>query len=297
MNARAFDYAILGIGVAAVSTAAVLIREADAPAMVIAASRVALASPPLLLLAGLRRDRVLPHDRHLLALTLLSGICLAVHFGLWVASVKQTSIVTSVVLVTTTPLFVGLLGGPLLGERPGRSIWLAIAVSAMGTALLVSEDLDAGGDTLTGDAFALLGAMFAAGYIMTGRRVLAASNAWLPYVTTSYSVAAVILLATALAAGETLGGYSGKTYALLVALAVVPQLIGHTSVNRSLGHLPAIVISIAVLGEPVGATILGAIFLSEEPTLLQLAGGLVVLVGVALGVRGDVRTTPAERGV
>jgi drug/metabolite transporter (DMT)-like permease len=81
---------------------------------------------------------------------------------------------------------------------------------------------------------------------------------------------------------------------LLVGLAVVPQLIGHTAVNRSLGHVPAIVVSVAVLGEPIGATILAAIFLGEEPTLLQLAGGLIVLAGVALGVRGDVRTAPVE---
>lgn len=294
MDKRGFDISILALGVAAVSTAAVMIREADAPSIVIAAARLALASPPLLLLAGLRRDAVLPRNRTLLALTVLSGVCLAAHFGLWVASVKQTSIVTSVVLVTTTPLFVGLLGGPLLGERPGRMIWLAIAVSALGTALLVSEDFDAGGDTLTGDVFALLGAFFAAAYIMAGRRVLGAANAWLPYVTASYSIAAVLLLAAVLVAGEPLGGYSGKTYALLVGLAVVPQLIGHTSVNRSLGHLPAIVVSVAVLGEPVLATILAAIFLGEDPTPLQLAGGLVVLTGVALGVRGDLRTATIE---
>ena len=294
MSERSVNLAILAIGIIAVSTAAVMIREAAAPAMVIAAYRVGLASLPLLLLAGLKRDRVLPRDGTLIALTVLSGICLAVHFGFWVASIKQTSIVTSVVLVTTTPLFVGLAGGPLLGERPGRSIWLAIAVSAAGTVLLVSEDFDAGGDTLTGDVFALLGALFAAGYIMTGRRVLGAGKAWLPYVTASYSIAAVVLLASALATGEALGGYSGKTYALLLGLAAVPQLIGHTSVNRSLGHLPAIVVSVAVLGEPVCATILATIFLSEEPTLLQLGGGLVVLTGVALGVRGDVRTAPVE---
>jgi drug/metabolite transporter (DMT)-like permease len=294
MSERRFDLAILAIGVLAVSTAAVMIREADAPAIVIAASRVALASPVLLLVVGVRRERVLPRDSMLLVLTLLSGFFLAAHFGLWVASVKQTSIVTSVVLVTTTPLFVGVLGGPLLGERPGRAIWLAIAVSAVGIALLVSEDLDAGGDTLTGDVFALLGALFAAGYIMSGRRVLGAGKAWLPYVTASYSTAAVILLATVLFVGEGFGGYTSETYALLVGLAVVPQLIGHTAVNRSLGHVPAIIVSVAVLGEPIGATILAAIFLGEEPTLLQLAGGLIVLAGVALGVRGDVRTAPVE---
>ncbi len=292
MNARSFDLIILGLGVVAVSTAAVLIREAEAPAMTIAAYRLGLASLPLLLLAGLRRDRVLPSDRTLLTLTVLSGVFLALHFGFWVASIKQTSIVTSVVLVTTTPLFVGLAGGPLLGEHLGRSIWLALGISALGAMLMVSEDLGAGGDTLTGDAFALLGALFAAGYILAGRRVLGSSAGWLPYITVTYTTAAVILLGAAIVSGEALGGYSGHTYAMLLALALVPQLIGHTAFNRSLGYLPAIVVSLAVLGEPVGATILATIFLGEEPTLLQLAGGLVVLTGVALGVRGDMRAAP-----
>ena len=292
MNARGFDLLVLGIGVAAVSTAAILIREADAPTIVIAAYRLGLASLPLLALAGLRRGRGLPSSGDVIALMALSGVFLALHFGFWVASVKQTSILTSVVLVTTTPLFVGVIGGPLLGERPGRTIWLAMSVAALGTLLMVSEDLDAGGDTLTGDILALLGAVFAAGYIMTGRRVLGASPDWLPYVTVAYSTAAVLLLCAALLSGRGLTGYPSSTYALLVALAVVPQLIGHTAVNRSLGRLPAIVVSLAILGEPVGATILAAVFLDEEPTLTQLAGGLVVLTGVALGVRGNISSVP-----
>jgi drug/metabolite transporter (DMT)-like permease len=293
MKGRGFDLAILALGVAAVSTAAVLIREADAPSMVIAAYRLVLASLPLLLLAGVRRQRVLPSTQSLVLLTLLSGVFLALHFGFWVASVKQTSIVTSVVLVTTTPLFVGLAGGPLLGEKPSSTIWLAIAIAAAGALLMVSEDFDAGGDTLQGDAFALLAAVFASGYLMAGRKLLGTGAGWLPYITVTYSTGAVILLASMLIAGESLGGYSTRTYGFFVLLALVPQLIGHTAVNRSLGHLPAIVVSIAVLGEPVGATILGAIFLSEEPTLVQLAGGLLVLAGVATGVRGDVKARPA----
>jgi drug/metabolite transporter (DMT)-like permease len=292
MQARGFDLLILALGIVAVSTAAVLIREADAPAIVIAAYRLGLASLPLLLFAGLRRARVLPGDRALLGLTVLSGVFLALHFAVWVESVKQTSIVTSVVLVTTTPLFIGLLGGPLLGERPGRSIWLALGIAALGTVLMVSEDLDAGGDTLRGDVFALLGALFVTGYMLAGRRVMSSGVAWLPYITISYSTSAVVLLAGAIASGEELTGFSGHTYLMLVGLAVVPQLIGHTAFNRSLGHLPAIVVSLAVLGEPVGATVLAAVVLDEQPTLLQLLGGLVVLSGVVLGVRGDVRAAP-----
>lgn len=287
-SARGFDVAILATGVAAVSTAAVLIREADAPSLVIAAFRLTLASLPLLLLAGVRRQNPLPSNRTIVLLTLVSGAFLALHFGLWVAAVQQTSIVTSVVLVTTTPLFVGLASGPLLGEGPGRAIWLALAIAAAGTLLMVSEDFDAGGDTLIGDAFALLGALFASGYLMAGRRLLGAGGGWLPYITVSYSTGALLLLAGALLTGETLGGYSGHTYLIFLLLALVPQLIGHTAVNRSLGHMPAIIVSLAVLGEPVGATILAAILLNEDPSLLQLAGGVLVLAGVATGVRAHV---------
>ena len=294
MTSRSFDLAILALGVVAVSTAAVLIREADAPSIIIAAYRLVLASLPLLLLAGVRRQRVLPATQSVLLLTLLSGVCLAAHFGLWVAAVKQTSIVTSVVLVTTTPLFVGLAGGPLLGEKPGRTIWLALAIAGAGTLLMVSEDFDAGGETLTGDAFALLAAIFASGYLMAGRKLLGTGAGWLPYITVTYSTGAALLLVAALVSGDALGGYSNRTFAFFVLLALVPQLVGHTAVNRSLGHLPAIVVSLAVLGEPVGATILAAVFLDEDPTLLQLAGGLLVLAGVATGVRGNVETRPSQ---
>ncbi len=292
MSSRGVDFAILAVGVATVSTAAVLIREADAPSIVIAAYRLVLASSPLLLLAGVRRQNISPRSRSAVVLTLLSGIFLAAHFALWIAAVKQTSIVTSVVLVTTTPLFIGLAGGPLLGERPGRTIWFALAVAAVGTLIMVSEDFNAGGDTLAGDGFALLGAIFASGYFMAGRRLLGSGAGWLPYITVTYSTSALLLLGAVFVAGEALGGYTGRTFGFLLLLALVPQLIGHTAVNRSLGHLPAIVVSIAVLGEPVGATILAAVFLNEDPTLVQLAGGLTVLAGVVIALRGDVRTGP-----
>jgi drug/metabolite transporter (DMT)-like permease len=284
---RAFDFAVLALGVVAVSTAAIFIREAEAPALIIAAYRLSIASLPLLLLAGLRRTNLAPGSREKLILTLLSGVFLALHFVFWVSSVKQTSIVTSVVLVTLAPLFVALASAPLLGERPGRATWAGLAIAAAGTLVMVSEDFGAGGDTLQGDAFALLGAVFAAAYFLAGRRMLAGGGAWLPYTTATYSLTAVILLAVALAAGDPFGGYSQATYLYFVLLALVPQLIGHTAVNRSLGHLPAIAVSLAVQGEPVGATILAATFLGEDPTALQLAGALLVLLGVYAGLRPE----------
>ena len=152
---------------------------------------------------------------------------------------------------------------------------------------MVSEDFNAGGDTLAGDAFGLLGGLFAAGFLMIGRRILGAGSSLLSYTATTYSIAALLLLVAVLISGESLGGYSGRTYLFLVLLALVPQLIGHTAVNFSLGRMPAIVVSLAILGEPVGATILAAIFLGEDPSVLQLAGGLLVLAGVAVGIRAD----------
>lgn len=293
MSSRGFDLAILVIGVAAVSSAAVLIRKAEAPAIVIAAFRVGLASLPLLAIAGARRRSPLAANRTTLLLTLLSGVFLALHFGFWIASVQQTSVVTSVVLVTTTPLFVGLVSSPLLGEKPTRATWTALVIAALGALIMVSEDFDAGGDTLSGDGFALLGAIFAGGFLLIGRRVLEATGDWLPYSTVSYTTAALLLVAAMLIAGEGAGGYSDRTYLYFVLIAVLPQLIGHTAINRSLGHIPAIVVSLAILGEPVGSTILATLILDEDPTLIQLAGGVLVLAGVATGIRADVKTRPA----
>jgi drug/metabolite transporter (DMT)-like permease len=285
MQRRGFDIAVLALGIAAVSTAAVLIREADAPVLVIAAYRLVFASLPLLALAAVRRRAILPSQRDRAALILVSGVMLAAHFAFWVASVKQTSVVTATVLVTTTPLFVSLASGPLLHEPPGRAIWTGLAIAAAGSLFMVSEDIGAGGDTLQGDAFALMGALFAAAYFLAGRRLLAEGVNWLNYITVTYSTAAACLIALALAGGSRLSGYSAETYGIFLLLALVPQLIGHSAVNRSLAHLPAVVVSLAVMGEPVGATILAAVFLGEHPSLLQLTGGLLVLAGVYAGLR------------
>jgi drug/metabolite transporter (DMT)-like permease len=287
VNARPFDLAILALGVCAVSTAAIFIREADAPSLVIAAYRLGLASLPLLLLSAATRVRVLPAGRPRVLLNVLAGVFLALHFAFWIASVKQTSIVTSVVLVTAQPLFVALASGPLLGERPTGGTWAGIALATLGAAVMIGEDVGEGRDTLEGDLFAILGAVFASGYFLAGRSLRTGGQAWLPYVTLAYSTAAALLIAMALAGGNAFTGYSERTYLFLVLLALVPQLVGHTALNRSLGYLPAVAVTVAVLGEPVGATILGALFLDERPSLVEIAGGLLVLAGVYAGLRGS----------
>ena len=292
MQPRAFDFLVLALGIVAVSTAAVLIRGADAPSLVIAASRLGLASAPLVLIAVTRRQMPLSNGRMLL-LSLLAGVFMALHFGFWIASLKETSVVTSVALVASQPLFVAVASGPILGEPPSRGIWLGLGLASFGALVMVVEDIGESKETLTGDLFALLGAVFAAGYILIGRSVRSHGGGLSAYISVAYPAAALVLIAGVVVTGESFVGYSTKTYVLLVLLAVVPQLIGHTALNRSLGYLPAVTVAIAILGEPIGATILAAIFLSENPTLQEAAGGLILLAGVYLGVRASVRP-PAD---
>jgi drug/metabolite transporter (DMT)-like permease len=288
-NPRAFDFAVLAAGIVAVSTAAILIREADAPSLVIAAYRLVLASAPMIAFTLYKREQLVPRRGERMALTLVAGVSLALHFAFWVESVKETSIVTSVVLVTTAPLFVALASGPLLGERTTRAVWYGLAITAAGTLIMVADDFGEGSDTLRGDLFALLGAVFAAVFLLIGRRLLATEGRWLPYSTATYAVAAVILAAMVLASGDPVTGFSNETYLYLVLLALVPQVIGHSAVNRSLGYLPAFAVALAIQGEPVGSTVLAAVLLDEVPTFLELAGGALVLFGVYVGLRPSLR--------
>jgi drug/metabolite transporter (DMT)-like permease len=292
MQGRPFDLGVLALGICAVSTAAIFIREADAPSLVIAAYRLGLASLPLLLIAAARRQLRFSNRTHL-ALCALAGACMAAHFGFWIASLKTTSVITSVALVASQPLFVAVLSGPLLREPPSRGIWLGLALATAGALVMVAEDFGEGRETLKGDLFAVLGAMFAAAYILTGRFVRTGGAGWSSYVTVAYSVAAVLLVLGVLVDGSSFTGYSTRTYVFFLLLALVPQLIGHTVLNRSLGYLPAVTVAIAILGEPVGATVLAALFLGEDPSAVEVAGGFLLLAGVYLGVRASV-DTPRE---
>ncbi len=282
MTAR--HWLVLAVGVVAVSWAAPLIRLAEAPAIVVAALRLSIAAPPVLGAAILRRRGELRRVTRFDALVLaLAGLALAGHFAFWVASVQRTSVVTSVVLVTTQPLFVSLGGWFFLGERPARATFVAIAIAMTGALLLVSGDLGDGG-SLSGDLFAVVGAVLASVYIVAGRRVRPGlSN--LSYVATVNTVAALVLLFVLLLSGDPVRGLPRDAYLYIVLLALVPQLIGHSSFTWALGFVPAAVVATAILGEPVGATLIAATLLDEVPTLLEWAGSAIVLLGVYVGLR------------
>jgi drug/metabolite transporter (DMT)-like permease len=281
------QYSVLAIGVISVSFAAVLIRLADAPSLVIAAYRLCLAAlilaPFAVKLSG-KELRKIPGRN--LAMMLLAGGFLALHFGLWITSLSYTSVATSVVLVTATPIFVAIASYLLFKEKLTVKIVLGIAISIGGSVLIGYGNWSIGTSPFFGAGLALAGALAIAGYLLTGRR-LRRTTGLLSYTFVTYSSAAVLLLITALASGYSLSGYSGNTYLMFVLLALIPQILGHSSLNWSLKFMPATMVTIAVLGEPIIATTLAFLILNESPTLTEIIGGILILGGILIAFRGN----------
>lgn len=271
---------MLALGVVSVSFAAIFIRLADAPVLVIAAYRLMLASLLINPIAYARSRYELLHlIKAGLALPLLSGVLLALHFVLWIASLSYTTVASSVVLVTANPVFVALASHFLFREKLSRQVIVGIAVCLAGAALIGYGDWTLGLKPLFGDLLALLGAIAVAGYYLIGRRLRQTTGA-LSYASIVYSSAALVLLLSALALRYPLLGYSSTTYVMLVLLALIPQTVGHLSLNWSLRFVSATLVAIAVLGEPVGATVLALAILHEVPTLTQVLGGILILSGI-----------------
>ena len=279
------EHLILVTGVISVSFAAIFIRLAEAPSLIIAAYRLCLASLIIIPIAWVRSGSELRSlSRQNIIIALLSGVFLALHFGLWIASLSYTSVATSVVLVTTTPIFVAIASYFLFQERLNKHTILGIVISLIGSILIGYGNWRLGLTSLFGSILAFLGALAVTGYLLIGRR-LRKSIGLLSYISLAYGSAAVLLLLSAFAFGYSLVGYSTNTYIMLILLAVVPQLIGHSALNWSLRLVPATLVAIAVLGEPVAATTFAFIILDEMPTLSEIIGGILILAGIFIAFR------------
>ncbi len=284
---------VLVLGIAAVSSASVFIRQAqqEASSLAVAAWRLGLASLVLLPWAWLRhRGELRRLDGAARGWALLSGAFLAVHFATWISSLEYTSVASSVVLVSTSPLWVALAGRLLFGERLGRRTVAGLGLAVVGGVAVALLDTRPGAaaNPLLGNALALAGALAAAGYWLIGRK-LRRSLSLIPYVALVYTTAALLLLAMARLAGAPLAGFRAGTYGCFLLLALLPQLVGHSSFNWALAHLPAAFVAVATLGEPIGATLLALLLLGETPSAVKLAGAAAILAGIALALwkKGD----------
>lgn len=286
-------HAVLAAGVLVVSTASILIRYAHqegASSTAIAALRLAFATALLTPYAWPRaRREIAAADRNAVLLAVGSGLVLAVHFATWISSLEYTSVAASAVLVTTNPIWVGLAAWLWMREPPGRRAVLGIGLGMAGG--LVVFLADAGGtssspNAMLGNLLALVGALAASAYLLIGRRVRNHLSLT-AYIWIAYGSSALALLAFAVATRQPLAGLSWVAYALLLALAAGPQLLGHTTFNWAVRRLPAPVVAMAILGEPVGAAVLAWLLFGESASPAQLAGFALLLAGIYISARDE----------
>ena len=290
---------ILTIGIMAVSSASLFIRYAqqEMPSLVVAALRLGFASilmtPWVLKKHPLDLSKI---NQSEWIKIIGAGFILAVHFATWISSFEYTSVASSVVMVTTTPIWVALFSPIFLKENPGKMTIIGLAVAIIG-GVVVSLSNECSftvggvtcafirGDTpptaLLGNGLALIGAICGAIYMIIGR-VLRKSVDLTVYVYCIFSCAAIFLVLFAFLAGKAFYPYPLAAYAFCLALAIFPQIVGHTSLNWALAYLPVGFVAIVLLGEPVGSTILAAIFLKEIPSVVEIIGGVTILFGIFL---------------
>jgi drug/metabolite transporter (DMT)-like permease len=288
---RLLPYAVLAGGVLVVSTASILIRiaqNASAPSLTIAAFRLGVAA---LILAPFALRAATPVARRDLALALISGAFLALHFWSWISSLAHTSVASSTALVTTNPLWVGLASLLVFRERLAPALLAGIALCFAGAGLIFVSDEGGvshapGGEPTFGNLLALVGAVCASGYLLIGRAVRARIGL-LQYVWLAYSSAAVLLWLAVAGTGVAVAGLAGVAYWCMLGLAVGPQLIGHTAFNWSLRHLSATFVAVSILGEPIGSALLAWLAFDEGLDRLQLLGFVLILGGIAVAALAE----------
>jgi drug/metabolite transporter (DMT)-like permease len=275
---RLLPFAVLSVALVGVSFGSIFVRLAVAPALAIALWRMTLASavvlPAALVSGGLGARAAGSH----LALAAAAGGLLALHFGSWMTSLRFTSVANSVLLVNTAPIFVALLATVTGRDRPTARTWAAVALATAGAGVITWGGL-ADRTSLIGNLLAVGGALAMAGYLMLAREAQR-GLAYLPYVAAAYGTASIVLWAAVLISGTPWHSFSSRTWAVLAAMAVVSQLVGHGGYNWSLRHLQAAFVSIALTGEPVLASLLAGWLLGEPIGLRTATGGALVLAGI-----------------
>lgn len=295
-------YWVLALSLLGISFAGPLVRLSSADPVAIAAWRLAfslLIVGAFLVATGEWRDwRKVSSGE--LALAVAAGISLALHFWAWNASIHLTTIAASVTLVSLQPAVVATVSAIALRETPSKRQVLGIAVAIAGAFIIAAPDLrggiaPGGNRPLLGNLLAISAAVTAALYYTTGRRLRRTLGVW-AYVGIVYFVALLTLVAIAVSLGIALTPQPPRELAIFAGLAIGPMLLGHTGMNWALKYLPAYVVNLTVLGEPVGATLLGALIPSirQIPTVNTLVGGAIVLGGVLVAAGGASRRSTRD---
>lgn len=279
-------YLVMTLGIAAVSTGAIFARLADANPIVIAAYRVGIAAVLLLPLAVWKaRHEIRSASVGTLAVALLSGCFLALHFATWISSLSFTSVANSVVLVNTNPLWVALLTPLVTRETIGRRARISIGLSVMGGIIIGIGDFHTDPKTLMGDGLAVAGSICAAVYLLLGRRIRARFSL-IGYIFVCYGSAALVLWGMVAAWRLPVWGFSPGTWGAFFGMALFSQLVGHSSYNWALKWVSASAVAVSLLGEPIGASILAYFLFGEGLDGFKWVGGALILSGIYLSATG-----------
>ncbi|HTL90441.1 MAG TPA: DMT family transporter [Leptolyngbya sp.] len=287
---------VLTVGILSVSTAAILVRLATAASgtsgvgfsLVLAASRLLIAA--IVLIPTWRSFQ--PIQPSAIKFAIAAGVALAIHFATWISSLSYTSIAASTTLVTTNPLWVALLSWVWFREKPTRATFWGIGI-AIGGGVLIGLDhaRPDGSNPLLGNGLAIVGAWAASLYLLLGREAQRQGLSVGSYVTIAYSAAAIVLFPLPFLFGGSYVGYPIPTYVYIALMAAFPQLIGHTSFNWAMRHLSPTIVTLVILLEPVGSTILAIAFFQEIPGRQVMLGALVLLMGVTIAILGNFSKT------
>jgi drug/metabolite transporter (DMT)-like permease len=283
MNARALPLAF-AVAIVSFSFAAIFFRLASPThPLIVAGTRLAIASS-ILAVPTVRAFARARMSARIVRAGIVGGVLYGLHFGTWVTSLTMTGIASSVTLVTATPLLLAVLAFVTGRDRPARRHRISIALAMVGVTLIGWADLSLSHEALIGDALALGGAVTMALYLLLVRS-LGPDLDVLAFAGIATAVGAISLFGAAVALGVPIRFASNESILWVALAALVPQLIGHNILMWALRHATPTAVGIATVGEPVGATLLGWLWLGEAPVIIVLIGCLVTLAAVVLSVR------------
>lgn len=277
-------------GLLAVSHAVIFIRMAgDAPALILAATRVLVATLVFAPFAGsalLRSGRTAHPSFQMIALSILSGLFLALHFAAWIESVQRLTIAESAILVSLSPIWIALIEAMLGRGKPARGVVIGITLCLIGLVIIGWNGISNPAGDPVGMALAVLGGISVAAYLVIGKRVRQDLSTSV-YVTLCYGCASLSLILLGVVLAVPVAGLPFNVWLAALALGLVSQVGGHTAYNHALARLSPIFVAICLLGEPILGSLLGLVYLGETIPMLTLLGGVPILIGLWWAIRAE----------
>lgn len=302
-------YIAIIVAIATISAAAILIRLAlieDMPPALVAGARLLIAT---IVLTPITLNRYIPNIRSLspteFILAAISGICLAIHFTAWVSSLQYTTVLVSVVIVMSGPIWLAILEVIFLNIRLSKLVIMGLLIALAGGILIGiplgnGDSIEAANNTqdmtLIGAALSWVGAIAISIYMLIGRK-LRAKLPVIPYIWLVYGIATLVMLIVVFVTSTPITGFSNEGYLILLAIGLVPQLIGHSSLNYVLEYFPATLVGMFTQLEPIGSAVLAFIIFSEIPPTQQIIGSAIIILGVLLASQGKVSQSEKRKSV